>query len=38
VALADIQDVHIEDMNADLNLVRNIIGEKIKPWVHQQIL
>lgn len=27
VALADIQGVHIEDMNADLNLVRNIIGE-----------
>lgn len=27
VASADIQGVHIEDMNADLNLVRNIIGE-----------
>lgn len=27
VALADIQGVHIEDMNADLSAVRNIIGD-----------
>ena len=27
VALADIQGVHIEDMNADLAAIRNIIGE-----------
>lgn len=27
VALADIQGVHIEDMDADLGLIRNIIGE-----------
>ena len=27
VALADIQGVHIEDMNADLTAIRNIIGD-----------